>query len=92
MSNTAPKAFSAGLPCAFALSLASICCTSRVACWKRASFHTSGLAAERWPLTLKEVMRQGHEIVGHGWANDELNRDDDPDRELAEIRRCTQAL
>ena len=51
----------------------------------RASFHTSGLAAERWPLTLKEVLRRGHEIVGHGWTNDNLGEDITPERERKDV-------
>jgi peptidoglycan/xylan/chitin deacetylase (PgdA/CDA1 family) len=42
----------------------------------KASFHVSGLAAERWPLTLKEIFRRGHEVVGHGWTNDNLSSGD----------------
>ena len=50
-----------------------------------ASFHTSGLAAERWPLTLKEVHRRGHEIVGHGWTNDNLGEENTPEKELKDV-------
>jgi peptidoglycan/xylan/chitin deacetylase (PgdA/CDA1 family) len=50
-----------------------------------ASFHTSGLAAERWPLTLKEVVRRGHEIVAHGWTNDNLGENITPESELKDV-------
>lgn len=56
------------------------------------SMSTNGLAAERYPHVMRAVAEAGHEIVGHAWANDEIMKDDDPDGELAEIRRCTKVL
>lgn len=58
----------------------------------KASMSTNGLAAERQPGAVRAVAGAGHEIVGHGWVNDILMKDDDPEGELAEIRRCTRAL
>src|SRR5688572_23459827 len=54
----------------------------------KCSMSTNGLAAERHPNVVKTVAGLGHEIVGHGWVNDILMKDDDPQAELAEIRRC----
>ena len=58
----------------------------------RGSMSTNGLAAELYPDVVRAFADQGNEIVGHGWANDLLAKDDDPEKELAEIRRCTKAL
>jgi peptidoglycan/xylan/chitin deacetylase (PgdA/CDA1 family) len=58
----------------------------------KASFHTSGLAAERWPLTLKEIHNRGHEIVGHGWSNDSLGEDATEERELKDVRDTIASL
>lgn len=58
----------------------------------KASVSTNGLAAERWPHIVRAVADAGHEINGHAWANDQIMRDDDPEGELNEIRRCTKAL
>ncbi|HEX2545006.1 MAG TPA: polysaccharide deacetylase family protein, partial [Ramlibacter sp.] len=58
----------------------------------KTSVSTNGLAAERWPDIVRAVAEAGHEINGHAWANDEIMRDDDPEGELAEIRRCTRAI
>jgi peptidoglycan/xylan/chitin deacetylase (PgdA/CDA1 family) len=58
----------------------------------QASVSVNGLAAERHPHVVRALAQAGHEINGHGWANDQLMQDDDPDAELAEIRRCTSAL
>lgn len=58
----------------------------------KGSMSTNGLAAERYPNVMRAVADAGHEAVGHGWANDEIMKDDDPEGELAMIRRCTQAL
>jgi peptidoglycan/xylan/chitin deacetylase (PgdA/CDA1 family) len=53
---------------------------------------TSGLAAEQHPEVLAALVEAGHEVNGHGWVNDVLAGDDNPDVELAEIRRCTKAI
>ena len=37
----------------------------------RASVHTSGLVAQRWPHLIEQAAANGHEIVGHGWAQDQ---------------------
>ncbi len=58
----------------------------------RGSMSTNGLAAETYPNVVRAFADQGNEIVGHGWANDELFRDEDAEAELAEIRRCTKVL
>jgi peptidoglycan/xylan/chitin deacetylase (PgdA/CDA1 family) len=58
----------------------------------KASFSTNGLAAERHPNVMRELGAAGHEVVGHGWVNDELHSDDDPDREVEQIKRCVAAL
>jgi len=36
----------------------------------KGTIDTSGLVAEKFPEALKELHIGGHEIVGHGWAND----------------------
>ncbi len=58
----------------------------------KASMSTNGQAAERRPHVIKAVSDAGHEIVGHGWVNDILTKDDDPEGELAEIKRVTKAI
>lgn len=58
----------------------------------KASVSVNGLAAERHPEIVRLIAEAGHEINGHAWANDQIMRDDDPEAELAEIRRCTQVL
>jgi peptidoglycan/xylan/chitin deacetylase (PgdA/CDA1 family) len=56
------------------------------------SLSTNGYAAELHPNVVLAFAQAGNEIVGHAWANDELMKDDDPEAELAEIRRCTRVL
>jgi len=58
----------------------------------KASFHASGQAAARWPLTLKEVHRRGHEVVGHGWTNDNLGHDFSPEKERKDIHDTIAAI
>lgn len=57
-----------------------------------ATMSTNGLAAEKHPNVVEAAVKLGYEISGHGWQNDIRMRDDDPDGELEEIRRCTQVL
>lgn len=58
----------------------------------KGSVSTNGLSAERHPKIVRELADFGCEIVGHGWAQDVLSRDDDPDAELADMRKVTRAL
>lgn len=58
----------------------------------KGSVSTNGLAAEKHPEVVRAFADAGNEIVGHAWANDELMKDDDPEAELAEIRKCTRVL
>ncbi|HUJ29052.1 MAG TPA: polysaccharide deacetylase family protein, partial [Myxococcales bacterium] len=53
---------------------------------------TSGRAAERHPEVCAALVKAGHELGGHGWVNDVLAGDDNPEAELTEIRRCTKAI
>lgn len=57
-----------------------------------ATVSTNGLAAERHPNVVKAGRELGFEICGHNWANDIRMKNDDPEGELAEIRRCTEVL
>ena len=50
----------------------------------KASMSTNGLAAESHPDAVRAAAEAGHEIVGHGWVNDVLMQDDDPEGEVAE--------
>jgi peptidoglycan/xylan/chitin deacetylase (PgdA/CDA1 family) len=56
----------------------------------KATMSTNGLAAERHPEVVEAAVKLGHEIGGHGWANDVRNFE--PEQELAEIRRCKDIL
>lgn len=58
----------------------------------KGNMSTNGLAAERYPDVVRAVADAGNEINGHGWVNDVLMEDADPEVEREEIRRCTRAL
>lgn len=58
----------------------------------KASMATNGLAAERHPDIVKTFVDEGHEVMGHGWANDVYVKDAGEEAERAEIRRCTEVL
>lgn len=64
----------------------------------KATFDVGGLAAERYPAILGEMHRRGHEVAGHGWANDIFPDDADLEGEeraiadaIAAIERATGA-
>ena len=54
--------------------------------------YTNGLAASGHPEVVAALAGAGHEIVGHGWANDRPMHGRTADDVRAEIRRCTEAL
>jgi peptidoglycan/xylan/chitin deacetylase (PgdA/CDA1 family) len=58
----------------------------------KSSISANGLAAERHPEIVRTFASEGHEVLGHGWANDVYAKDATPDEEAAEIARCTAAL
>jgi len=58
----------------------------------KASVSTNGLAAERHPDIVRLLAQDGHEVNGHGWANDVYAKDATPEQERAEIVRCTKML
>jgi peptidoglycan/xylan/chitin deacetylase (PgdA/CDA1 family) len=58
----------------------------------KASMATNGLAAELHPQIVRTFADEGHEVMGHGWANDIYVKDAGEAAERAEIRRCTEVL
>jgi peptidoglycan/xylan/chitin deacetylase (PgdA/CDA1 family) len=58
----------------------------------KASMATNGLAAELHPEIVRVIADEGHEIMGHGWANDVYVKDAGPDAERDEIKKCTAVL
>lgn len=58
----------------------------------KSSISANGLAAERHPDIVRTFAQDGHEVLGHGWANDVYAKDATPEQERAEIARCTNML
>ncbi|MEO3388706.1 polysaccharide deacetylase family protein [Mesorhizobium sp. CAU 1741] len=58
----------------------------------KASMSINGKAAELYPDAVRATAQAGHEVVGHGWENDILNEDANPEGERDEIRRVTAAI
>jgi peptidoglycan/xylan/chitin deacetylase (PgdA/CDA1 family) len=58
----------------------------------KGNMSVNGKAAEEHPEVVRAVSQAGHEINGHGWVNDVVVNDEDPEAERAEIRRCTEVL
>lgn len=57
-----------------------------------ATVHASGRAGELYPDVLKEAVRAGHAIAGHGYTQDGLFCYMTPDEERATIRKTLAAL
>lgn len=58
----------------------------------RSHVSANGLAAERYPEVLAAAVQAGHEMVGHGWANDRLLTAMNIDEEREDIERTTGAI
>jgi allantoinase len=58
----------------------------------KGSMSTNGKAAELYPEACRAVAEAGHELVGHGWENDVLTDEGNPDAERDEIRHVTKAI
>ncbi len=54
--------------------------------------HISGLVAERWPELIAGLHKNGHEIVGHGWFQDEAMASMDEAKDLDVVRRCAEVI
>lgn len=52
----------------------------------KGTIDTNGLAAQKFPDAVKELHASGHEIVGHGWANDIPLDSLEPEKERQAIR------
>lgn len=59
----------------------------------KGTIDTNGRIAEDFPDSLKELHAGGHEIVGHGWANDQALSDvENASTERALIKRTLDAI
>ena len=58
----------------------------------KGTIDTNGRVAEQFPEALKELHAAGHEIVGHGWANDIYLTSLEPDQERELIKRTLNSL
>jgi peptidoglycan/xylan/chitin deacetylase (PgdA/CDA1 family) len=56
------------------------------------TFCTSARAAEKFPDAVKQIVRSGHDIAGHGYYQDELLPYVGPENELSTITRCLDTL
>ncbi len=58
----------------------------------RSCVHISGLVAERWPELIGGLAANGHEMVGHGWAQDEPMAAMDEATDLDVVARCASVI
>lgn len=58
----------------------------------RSCVHISGLVAQRWPELIAGLAKSGHEIVGHGWAQDDPMAAMDEAKDLDVVRRCAEII
>jgi allantoinase len=58
----------------------------------RAGIMASGLAAQRYPQTLRAIAEAGHEIIAHGWTNDSGIPTDDDETELESVCRTASVI
>lgn len=89
-----------GIPDPYSLSFAEY--GLRVGIWRltdllssfglRAGIMANGLAAQRYPRTLRSIAEAGHEMIAHGWTNDSGTPSDDDEKELKTVRRTVTAI
>ncbi|HXG49857.1 MAG TPA: polysaccharide deacetylase family protein [candidate division Zixibacteria bacterium] len=58
----------------------------------KGTIDTNGLAAEKYPDAARELARGGHELVGHGWANDIYLTSLEPAEEREVIHRTLETI
>ncbi len=58
----------------------------------KGTIDTNGRVAEQFPDALLELHKTGHEIVGHGWANDIYLTSLEPDKERELIKRTLDSI
>lgn len=58
----------------------------------KGTIDTNGRVAEQFPDALRELHRAGHEIIGHGWANDIYLTSLEPEKEQELIRRALDSI
>jgi allantoinase len=61
-------------------------------CGARASCSTSALCAVVWPRAVAEIAAAGHEIVGHGYSQDQRMESLDESEDLDVVTRSTEIL
>lgn len=57
-----------------------------------ATFPTSGIAVQDHPDIVKRIAAEGHEVAGHGWAQDIRAPYLTPEQEKAGIERCVDVI
>jgi peptidoglycan/xylan/chitin deacetylase (PgdA/CDA1 family) len=58
----------------------------------KGTIDTNGRVAEQFPDALKQLHAAGHEIVGHGWANDIYLTSLEPEKERELIRQTLNSI
>lgn len=58
----------------------------------RATFSVSAKGAELYPEVIREIVKSGHEISGHGYVQSVAAALQGPDAEREEVQRCTAIL
>ena len=62
------------------------------ACQMRASIFVNGLSAETYPDAVRQAVKSGHVVEGHGWAQDQYFMDFNPDQQREKIRRTLDVI
>ncbi len=57
-----------------------------------ASVFANALAAQRYPEAIRQIVRSGHRVEGHGYAQNQYLMDLPPEEQQATIRRCLDIL
>lgn len=58
----------------------------------RSCVHISGLLVQRWPRIIEKLAKNGHEIVGHGWAQDQAMHAMNQEQDRDAVRRTSEIV
>jgi len=58
----------------------------------RSTFFVPGWTAERYPESVKEIVRRGHEVAAHGYLHENLGELKSPEEEMEIFRKSITAL
>ncbi len=58
----------------------------------KSTFFVPGWTAEKYPESVKEIVRRGHEVAAHGYMHENLSELKSPEEEIEVFRKSVEIL